>query len=91
MDFGWISGSFNTGVSTSETTDAAGEYELGAIAMHDDKYIRMSGRKLKTAVIRRRDVATRGLDIACLTCVSTVRRAVRPTLSIAYVAGDVIE
>ena len=34
--------------------------------------------------MRRRDDATRGFDMAILICVSTVLRAVRPTLSMAY-------
>lgn len=36
------------------------------------------------AVIRRKVVATRGLDSTFLTCVSAVLLAVRPTLSVAY-------
>jgi hypothetical protein len=49
----------------------------------------MFDEKLKTAVMRRSDVATRGLDMAVLMCVSTVLRAVRPTLSMVYsIYGD---
>lgn len=46
--------------------------------------LRSSGKKLNTAVIRRRVVATRGFDNAFLICVSAVLLAVRPTLSVAY-------
>lgn len=42
-----------------------------------------SGVALNAAVIRRSVVATRGLEMACLTWVSTVRRAILPTLSTA--------
>lgn len=47
--------------------------------------LRGSGKKLNTAVIRRRVVATRGFDSAFLICVSAVLLAARPTLSVAYI------
>ncbi len=42
----------------------------------------MSVEKLKMAVMRRKEDASRGFDIAVRTCVGTVLRAVRPILSI---------
>lgn len=47
----------------------------------------MSVEKLKIAVMRRREDASRGFDIAVRTWVGTVLRAVRPILSIDCGAG----
>lgn len=45
--------------------------------------VRRSGKKLNIADIRHIVVVRRGLEMACLTWVSTALRPVRPTLSMA--------
>lgn len=57
-----------------------GRLEFSELSERD---VRNSGRKLKTADIRRSVVVRRGREMACLTCVSTALRPVLPALSIA--------
>lgn len=54
-------------------------------SVHD--HSRTSSRAFNIAVIRLNVVATRGLEITCLMCVSRDRRAVRQTLSTVWTRG----
>lgn len=77
-------GSLSSGVDTSVNTVAKQvSKEHQTKPSDDERDLRESVIKFEMADIRLRLVATRGFVIACLTCVSTLLRAVRATLSTA--------
>lgn len=82
-DRGGSIGNTSSGLSTSTSTGAVSS--VSGFPVVRRMHSRRSGMKLTIAVMRRSVVATCGLEMACLMCVSSVRRTVLPVLSTSWV------